>query len=268
MNKHAVTDVKENGPSKRREPIVVFMGHCDDEDERSDHEFLPEFTTLYYLGSNPEILSPSPPQLEEDDTMFPDNVDPDDLQEENDYMHWPELPPKFASEGYYGMVPSKPVSDLDETDNLEGVPRTRILVDDHSKEKNESWPLKISEIGTPVLLEERNTSTAVDKETLPNPVDKRNHTIKHTEDTEECHEDDNTSAVTNTPSNCTVSNEHFKMCPNHPVDARYWMHEDDGGVCIMEPKNLGLSIGDLPTLISLTREDTPMQLTPVDRKCY
>ena len=67
------------------------------------------------------------------------------------------------------------------------------------------------------------------------------------------------SAVTNTPSNGTVSYEELKMCPNRPMEAGHWVHDDDNGVCIKEKKirNFGLSISDLPLLISSTREDTP-----------
>ena len=48
--------------------------------------------------------------------MSLENIDIDDLQEEDDYMHWSESIPESATVGYYGMIPRKPVSaDLDET---------------------------------------------------------------------------------------------------------------------------------------------------------
>ena len=87
--------------------------------------------------------------------------------------------------GYYGMVPLKPVSeDLDETDSLEtngnpSKPKTSFIEENHSKEKNESLPLKNSKIGTLVLLGEGNTSNAVDKDTMPDLADPQNHIIKH-----------------------------------------------------------------------------------------
>ena len=267
---HTVTDVKENRPSKRREPIVVFMGHCDSKDERP--EPLPEFATVDFFSSNPKIASASLLQWEDDDSMLPDNVDIDDLQDEDDYMHWPESPfPKFATVSYYGVDPLKPVSeDLDETDSLDSngnpsVPKTSLFEENHFKEKHESWPLKYSAIGPPVLLEKGNTSTAVDKETLPNPVNARSHTIQHIKNTDECNEDVERSDVTNIPSNVTVSNEHLKMCPKNPVDSGYRVHGDDNGVCIKEHENPDLSISDLPTMNSLTREDTPLQVTPAKK---
>ena len=268
---NAGADVKENKPSKHRlEPMVVFMGHCDNEDERP--EPLPEFTTLDFFSSNPTIVSASLLQWEDDDSISPESVDIDhDLQDEDDYMHWPESPPEFATVGYkYGMVPLKPVSkDLDESDletnGIPSVPNSSFIERTHSKKKNESWALKNSEIGTPVLLEEGNTLTVANQETLPDLVDPQNRTIKHIENIDECKEDVNSSAVTNTPSNGTVSNKRLKMCPNHAVNAGYWVHGDDNGVCIKEHEDLGLSISDLPTLISTKRKGSPLQTTPAKK---
>ena len=263
---HAVTEVRENGPSKRGEAMVVFMGHCDSKDERP--EPLPEFATVDFFSSNRKIAPASPLQWEDGDSMFPDNVDTDDLQHEDDYIHWPESPsPKFANVSYYGMVPLKPVSDdLDETDSLEtngnaSVPKMLLIEENHSMVKNGSWPLTTSEIGPPVLLKEGNTSTAVDEETLPDTAGPQNHTIKYIENRDECNEDINTSAVTNG----TVDNEHLKMCPNHPVDSGYWVHGDDNGVCIKEHENRGLSFSDLLTMNSLKRKYTPLQVTPAKK---
>ena len=49
------------------------------------------------------------------------------------------------------------------------IPKASFFEKNHSK--NESWALKSFEIGFPVLLEERNTSTdAMNKETMPDTV--------------------------------------------------------------------------------------------------
>ena len=54
-----VTNIKEKGPSKRREPIVVFIGHPDSE-ETSEIELpdLPKFVSSPFFGLNPEICLP------------------------------------------------------------------------------------------------------------------------------------------------------------------------------------------------------------------
>ena len=75
------------------------------------------------------------------------------------------------------------------------------------------------------------------KRILPDPIKTRNRTYKRTDNTDNCNEDISRSAVTNTPSNGIVSYEDLKMCPNRPMDAGYWVHEDDNGVCIKEKKN-------------------------------
>ena len=60
----------------------MFMGHCDSEDERPAPR--PQFATLDFFSSNPRIVSASLLQWQDDDSMSPDNVDIDHLQDDDD----------------------------------------------------------------------------------------------------------------------------------------------------------------------------------------
>ena len=222
--KNTPDDVNDKESSKRREPIVVFMGHHKSEDELS--ELLPEFITVDYFGSNPEIVSTSPLQRESEEHMSSSSIDTVDLKEEYDFVSWPNSTPEFVPAEYYGMV--------------------------QSKENNESWPLKNSEIVTLVRVNEENTlSTPVGNESLPDITDLGNHTASHVEKTGKCNEDVN---VSETPSSGTV---YQSVCPNQPVDAGYWIQEADIGVCTEEHENFHSGISDMAPLISVTR--SPLQ---------
>lgn len=93
-----VLDIKEKGRSKRREPIVVFIGHSNSE-ETSEIELpdLPKFASSPFFGLNPEICSPH--QQENDDLLlhgdFTDNVSEEILDK-----FWPDTPPEYATEGF------------------------------------------------------------------------------------------------------------------------------------------------------------------------
>ena len=64
-----VNDIMENRTNKRREPIVVFMGHSDSEELSKDESSeLPKFTTLPFFALNPKIRSSK--RQENDDVMF------------------------------------------------------------------------------------------------------------------------------------------------------------------------------------------------------
>ena len=64
-----VNDIMENGTNKRREPIVVCIGHSDSEELSKDESSeLPKFTTLPFFGLHPEIRSSK--RQENDDVMF------------------------------------------------------------------------------------------------------------------------------------------------------------------------------------------------------
>ena len=53
-----VNDIMENGTNKRREPIVVFMGHSDSEELIKDQSSeLPKFASSTLFGLHREILS-------------------------------------------------------------------------------------------------------------------------------------------------------------------------------------------------------------------
>ena len=61
-----VNDIKEN---KRREPIVVFMGHSDSEELSKDESSeLPKFTSSSFSGLHPQMRSSN--RQENDDVMF------------------------------------------------------------------------------------------------------------------------------------------------------------------------------------------------------
>lgn len=222
------TEERRKESSKRREPIVVFMGHHKSEDELS--ELLPEFITVDYFGSNPEIMSTSPLQSESEEHISPGSLDTVDLNEECDYVYWPNSTPEFVPAEYYGMV--------------------------QSKENNESWPLKNSEIVTLVLVDEENTlSTPVGNETLPDITDVGNHTARQVEKTGKCNEDVKGALnVSETPSNGTV---YESVCPNQPVDAGYWIQEADIEVCTKEHETFHSGISDMAPLIFVTR--SPLQ---------
>ena len=78
------------------------MGH-------SDSQQLPKFLTFDYFRSNAEILWVSPLQRENEDSIFPDNLDTVDLKD--------ETPAEFATVGYYDMVKNITVSQNNDTDN-------------------------------------------------------------------------------------------------------------------------------------------------------
>ena len=53
-----VNDIMENGTNERREPMVVFIGHSDNEKLGKDKSSeLPKFTILPFFGLHPEIRS-------------------------------------------------------------------------------------------------------------------------------------------------------------------------------------------------------------------
>lgn len=102
-------DEKENEPSKRRESFVVFIGHYENEFEEFP-ELRPEFAPVDYYGSNPEMLSTSPLPKEYDDDLSPDGQDIIDLEQDDDYIYWPETIPEFANVGYYDVSPPETAS--------------------------------------------------------------------------------------------------------------------------------------------------------------
>ena len=95
-------------------PLMTMtnMGH-------SDSKQPPKFPTFDYFRSNPEILWVSPLQRENEDSVFPDNLDTVDLKEEDNDISWPQLetPAELATVGYYGMVRNITVSENNDTDN-------------------------------------------------------------------------------------------------------------------------------------------------------
>ena len=108
-----VTDIKEKGPSKRSEPIVVSIGHSDSE-ETSEIELpdLPKFSSSPFFGLNPEICSPH--QQENDDVLFHGDFT-DNVSEEILDTFWPDTPPEYATKGYFGIASQKTVPENHDT---------------------------------------------------------------------------------------------------------------------------------------------------------
>ena len=110
-----------------------------------------------------------------------------------------------------------------------------------SKRNSESWPLKNSEIGNPVVMDESNTSTPVITETLLDSVGARNQTT-YDEDQNKCIYNVQASAEAEIQSNDSVSN-----------------------VCIKDHKIIYLGINDTTPLMSHTRDDIRLEATPVKK---
>ena len=100
-----VTDIKEKGPSKRSEPIVVFIGHFDSE-ETSEIKLpdLPKFASSLFFGLNPEICSPH--QQENDDLLCQGDLT-DNVSEEVLDKFWPDTPSEYDTKGYLGIASQK-----------------------------------------------------------------------------------------------------------------------------------------------------------------
>ena len=240
-------DEKENEPSKRRESFVVFIGHYENEFEEFP-ELRPEFAPVDYYDSNPEMLSTSPLPKEYDGDLSPDGPDTIDLEQDDDYIYWPETLPEFANVGYYGVSPPETASGnhADYTGNAEtksdGIPTMKynessepLREDNYSKLEDESWLSENSDIGTSALLDESNKPAPMDTETWPHPFDACNADVNAT------------TTVAEIPANGSMDQGEL-MCSNHPVGVRYWMRQEhDNG--IWESVDLGV--------------DRPLKVAPV-----
>ena len=241
-------DEKENEPSKLRESFVVFIGHYENEFEEFP-ELRPEFAPVDYYGSNPEMLSTSPLLKENDDNLSPDGPDTTDLEQDNDYIYWPETPPEFADEGYYGVFPPKTASGNHADHNGNTGPKSNGILtimkynesseplreDNYSKLEDESWLSENCDIGTSALPDKSNKPASADTETWPHPVDACNVDVNAT------------STATGIPANGTMDQGEL-MCSNQPVGVRYRMRQEhDNDIC--ESVDLGV--------------DRPLKVNPV-----
>ena len=263
VSRGTANDVKENEPSKRHTPTVVFLGHS----EHEWPELLPEFVNFHDGMTDLETVSAS--QKGSDDSMFPDS-----LKEEEDDSYWPhELSaPEFATAGYYGILRHKTSGENPDNTGNANFPESRenpaskdpgLIEEIPSREGNQPRWLKNAEDETPGQID---------------PVDARSRTMNHLENTDKCTEgvtvkesdttqisDVSDSTLTVIPYNGTLNYEDL-VCAHQPVDVGYWKQEDDDGVYrIKDHENLHFSISDMTPLISTTRDDTPLQATRVKK---
>ena len=252
---HTATGVKENALSELFKPPVIFIGH-------SEHEWPELLAQFVGLSYNPEIVSTSPLQRGNDDSVFADS-----LEEEEDDSYWPGLSAtEFASVGYYGMLPR--ITSGEDPDNADNVslpdthenPATKdteLTEEIPSKKDDEPWLLKAAEDGTPGQID---------------PVDTRNNATNHLENTDKCTEGVketdanqipyvNYASVMDIPNNATLNDEDL-LCSTQPEGIGHWK-QGDSNVSIKDNENFHLSINGVKPLISPTRDDTPLQPTRV-----
>ena len=237
--RHTATDVKENEPSKRHKPFVVFIGHS----EHEWPELLPQFVGLHY---NPEVVSASPLQRGNDDILFPDS-----LEEAEGDSCWPELSePEFATVGYYGMLPRETSGEnnRDNTNVHENLKNpaanyTGLIDEIPFKRDDEPCGLKNAEDGNTGQID---------------PVHTRNHTLDNLENTVKCAEGVEGPDANHIPFVNYSSNGNYEdlACANHLVHAGYRKQEDDNGVCIGYPS---------APLVSSVRDGTPLKATRVKK---
>ena len=223
-----VNDVMGNGTNKRREPIVVFIGHSDSEELSKDESSeLPKFTSASFFGLHPEIR-PSNRQ-ENDDVMF------------------------LGVMGYYGMASHKTVLEYhdtvtsldrgeEETSTALGTSSTEKT---HPKEKGLALQPKDTKIGTFALMDEPQSTLR--NETLSDLVDTKNQTTNfNSEKADERNE--NVKIVIDTLISSNNTKQDLTICPNHPQTGGSWLNKVHSGVCMKDGERLGLRIDDLPSL--------------------
>ena len=147
-----VNEIKEN---KRREPIVIFMGHSDSgELSKDESSELPKFTSSPFSGLHPEIRSSN--RQENDVVMFLSDSDSD----------------------------QDTVTSLDhEKDEISSPLETHVTERAHPKENGLALQQKDTEIGTFALLDEPQTT--LKNETLSDLVDPTNQTTNRSEQADE-----------------------------------------------------------------------------------
>jgi len=143
-----VNEIKEN---KRRQPIVIFMGHSDSEELSKDESSeLPKFTSSPFSGLHPEIRSSN--RQENDDVMFLGDSD----------------------SGH------DTVTSLDREDDEISSPLEKYFTEKtHLKENGLALQQKDTEIGTFALLDEPQST--LKNENLSDLVDPTNQTTNCSE---------------------------------------------------------------------------------------
>ena len=100
--KWEANDFEKDGTNERRQTTVVFIEHSDtvelSENESSE---LPEFISLPFFGSRPEIPEiRSSNWQKNDDVMFLGDSNLDHASEEFLDKFWSDTPPEFATTGH------------------------------------------------------------------------------------------------------------------------------------------------------------------------
>ena len=210
-----VNEIKEN---KRREPIVVFIGHSDSEELSKDESSeLPKFTPSSFFGLHPEIRSSN--RQENDDVMF------------------------LGVMEYYGMASNKTVRIHEYHDTVASLDRreeetstalgTSSTEKTHPKEKGLALQPKDTEIGTFSLLDEPQSTLR--NETLSDLVDPTNQTTNRSEKADE--RSDNVKMV-----NATLISSNQDQTGASPLKKVH------SGVCRIEQEHLDGHISNLPSL--------------------
>ena len=222
-----VNEIKEN---KRREPIVVFIGHSDSEELSKDESSeLPKFTPSSFFGLHPEIRSSN--RQENDDVMF------------------------LGVMEYYGMASNKTVRIHEYHDTVASLDRreeetstalgTSSTEKTHPKEKGLALQPKDTEIGTFSLLDEPQSTLR--NETLSDLVDTKNQTTNvNSEKADERNE--NVKIVIDTLTSSNNTKEDLLICLNQPLTGGSSLNKVHSGVCMKDGERLGLRIDDLPSL--------------------
>ena len=151
----AEREVNEINENKRREPIVIFMGHSDSEELSKDESSeLPKFTSSPFSGFHPEIRSSN--RQENDDVMFLGD-----------------------SDSGHDTVTSLNREDDEFSSALE----TYFIEKPHPKANGLALQQKDTEIGTFALLDEPQSTLR--NETLSDLVDTKNQTTNRSEKADE-----------------------------------------------------------------------------------
>ena len=225
-----VNVIMGNATNKRREPIVVFIGHSDREELSKDESSeLPKFTSSPFLGLHPEIRSSN--------------------RQENDHVMFPGVM------GYYGIASHKTVRIPEYHDTVASLDREEDEIstalgmssteNTYPKENGLALRQKDTEIGTFALLDEPQST--LKNESLSGLVDTKNQTTNfNSEKADERSED--VKIVIDTLISSNDTKEDLSICPNQPLTGGSSLNKVHSGVCMKDGERLGLRIDDLPSL--------------------
>ena len=222
-----VNEIKEN---KRREPIVVFIGHSDSEELSKDESSeLPKFTSSSFFGLHPEIRLSN--RQENDDVMFLGGMEYYGMAS-NKTVRIPEYHDTITSLGH-------------EEDEISTALGTSSTDKTDPKENGLALQPKDTEIGTFGLLEEQQCTLR--NETLSDLVDTKNQTTNvNSEKADERNK--NVKIVIDTLTSSNNTKEDLSICPSQPLTGGSSLNKVHSGVCMKDGERLGLRIDDLPSL--------------------